>query len=150
MSFACPPFSWATQFPPVVPSPSGQMELEGTHDSGRGCDSAPCPAMSKWGFRPGKIPRVRIQIKQVYTPPSSLVRASCQLGSAGDQNHWWCCYLSTADVNPVCRDPCARCCKSLPAFSATARFPVARPCRLQGNPHSRRSSQGFPQSNPQC
>ena len=52
---------------------SGLMYLRDTFHSGQGYDSAFCLGVGKAGSRPGKTPSLMILIKQICTPPSSLV-----------------------------------------------------------------------------
>lgn len=88
---------------------------EDTVHRGWGCDSAPCLWVGKLGSkRAGKTPHLRIQMRQVYTPLSFLVRVFLQLGSALSKATGWHYYLSTTSVNLICQDLC---CKPLPPSS---------------------------------
>ena len=80
---------------------------EDTVHRGWGCDSAPCLWVGKLGSkRAGKTPHLRIQMRQVYTPLSFLVRVFLQLGSALSKATGWHYYLSTTSVNLICQDLC--------------------------------------------
>lgn len=67
---------------------SGLMYLRDTFHSGQGCDSAFCLGVGKAGSMTGKTPSLMIQIKQICTPPSSLVKAHWGLGSVDEQSCW--------------------------------------------------------------
>ena len=69
--------------------------------------------MSKLGSRASKTCHLRIQVRQICTPPCSLVRLCLQLGSADEKKQNY--YLGPAGVNSVCQDPCIDCFKPLPS-----------------------------------
>ena len=65
------------------------------------------------GSRASKTCHLRIQVRQICTPPCSLVRLCPQLGSADEKKQNY--YLGPAGVNSVCQDPCIDCFKPLPS-----------------------------------
>lgn len=67
---------------------SGLMYLRDTFHSGRGCDSAFCLGMGKAGSRTSKTPSLMILIRQICTPPNSLVKVHQGLGSVDEQSCW--------------------------------------------------------------
>lgn len=72
INFSHLPFSSSTraaQFPGLVTSPFGQMELEGTLPSGWGCGSVTCLDMGKTGSRASKIPPLTLWIRQADLHP---------------------------------------------------------------------------------
>lgn len=79
---------WPAQFPEVVASPPGQMWPEDTLHSRWKYDSSPCLGMGKLGSRASKNLCLRIQIRQICTLQSSLVKVCPQLSSADEQSHW--------------------------------------------------------------
>ena len=79
---------WTARLSGVVVSPSSKMGLENALHRGWGCDSSSCLNMAKLGLRTSKTLHLKILIRQIYTPPSSLVKVHPQLGSAGEQILW--------------------------------------------------------------
>lgn len=71
------------------------------------CDSASCLAMDKSDPWANKTLHLRIQMRQICTLPSSLVRVRPQFGPADGGSHWWNYYLSPVGINLVCQDPIA-------------------------------------------
>ena len=94
------------------PSSSGQIWPGDILHSRLGCDSAPCLGMGKGGSRAGKTPCLRIQIRQICTLPSPLVRVYLvlQISKAACWNY----YLGTTSMNSICQDTCTGYCKLLP------------------------------------
>lgn len=79
---------WITQFLGVLSSPTDQLGPGDTLPSRWVYDSAPCLSVSKQGFRARKNPELSMQIRQICTPPSFLVRVYHQVVSEDEQS---CC-----------------------------------------------------------
>lgn len=94
---------------------SGLMYLRDTFHSSQGCDSAFCLGVGKAGSMTGKTPSLMIQIKQICTPPSSLVKAHQGLGSVDEQSCWLRLLLGHHRYESQPAKMCAGCYKSLPS-----------------------------------
>lgn len=102
------------------------------------------------GCRAGKTP-LRIQIRQVCTPPNSVVRVQPQLDSEDEQSCW------LGSILRHCRDELGltRCvCQLWPAHPSSpsrSDFQHCRfHCRFHCSPHGVRSEYRLLQRNPQC
>ena len=93
---------------------SGLMYLRDTFHSGRGCDSAFCLGMGKAGSRTGKTPSLMILIRQICTPPNSLVKVHQGLGSVDEQSCWLRFLLGPHRYSQPAK-MCASCYKPVPS-----------------------------------
>ena len=103
------------------------MRPEGTLHSGWGCDSAPWVGVGKQGYRADKIPRLRIQIRQICTLLSSLVRVHLQLHSADEQSCWLGLLLGHCRYELSLPRSVCWLLQTPPHFSVSVRFPVQSP-----------------------
>ena len=105
---------------------SGLMYLRDTFHSGRGCDSAFCLGMGKAGSRTGKTPSLMILIRQICTPPNSLVKVHQGLGSVDEQSCWLRFLLGPHRYSQPAK-MCASCYKPVPSSLSQPDSPWSSP-----------------------